>query len=301
VTLLEHSSFLLKIFYHGLIFLLWDSTLNSDMNKKMHNNNNALSAAVALFSPQENQNLNPSNLNPRTSAELSTQTTKIFGNRCKKKTVYQKAVRFGCFNVLKYAYQHDKGATWDVFPSVNAARFGRQDILQWIKDSNLLYSQNLLAHAAERGHFSLLIWLRANFPDLRGNAETAQFAARSADLDILQWIYNEKIGTFDRSGIIEGAASSGNLPMVKWLRSLDPPCPWDEIFLCRVIQARQFDMLKWAVEQNPPPPMTDLVFGDAVRSGRIEYMKFLRDLKPPCPWSEESCVDAARTGNLDTL
>ena len=69
------------------------------------------------------------------------------------------------------------------------------------------------------------------------------------------------------------AAQGGHLDVLKFLRGLDPPCPWDE----RTCAA-------------------------AAREGRLEALKFLRGQNPPCPWSRRYCrEDAAKDGHQHVL
>ena len=61
------------------------------------------------------------------------------------------------------------------------------------------------------------------------------------------------------------AAYGGSLEALKFLRSQDPPCPWDE------------NTCTWAA-----------------RGGHLEVLKFARGQDPPCPWIRSDCRAAAR-------
>ncbi len=67
-------------------------------------------------------------------------------------------------------------------------------------------------------------------------------------------------------------ASEGNLPLLKRLRSLNPPIPWSET-TCKA----------------------------AARKGHLHVLRYLRSCDPPCPWSEDVCNAAAGAGQLGTL
>ena len=58
----------------------------------------------------------------------------------------------------------------------------------------------------------------------------------------------------------EGAAREGHLNALKFLRGLDPPCPWSAS-TCSL----------------------------AARIGQLEALKWLRAQNPPCPWSRSAC------------
>ena len=51
------------------------------------------------------------------------------------------------------------------------------------------------------------------------------------------------------------AAEEGNLDILKWLRSQNPPCPWDEEVNVKAIEKGHTRVLKWACRQPDPPPL----------------------------------------------
>ena len=60
------------------------------------------------------------------------------------------------------------------------------------------------------------------------------------------------------------AVGGGDLDLLKFLRSKDPPCPWHE-WTCY-----------WAAEE-----------------GHLEVLKWSRSQDPPCPWSRLVCREEA--------
>ena len=58
------------------------------------------------------------------------------------------------------------------------------------------------------------------------------------------------------------AASNGQLETLQWMRSQDPPCPWDE-----------------------------RTCSEAARYGRLSTLQWLRSQDPPCPWDPDVCFD----------
>ncbi|WZN62967.1 hypothetical protein HKI87_06g45120 [Chloropicon roscoffensis] len=76
---------------------------------------------------------------------------------------------------------------------------------------------------------------------------------------------------FDRKAC-EGAAREGHLNALKFLRGLDPPCPWSASTCTRAAEGGHLDVLKWLRAQNPP-----------------------------CPWSSSACARAAEGGHLEVL
>ena len=68
----------------------------------------------------------------------------------------------------------------------------------------------------------------------------------------------------------EGAAREGHLNALKFLRGLDPPCPWD-----------------WRTSE------------DAAKGGHLDVLKWARSQDPPCTWIRVECIsEAMRHGHL---
>ena len=47
------------------------------------------------------------------------------------------------------------------------------------------------------------------------------------------------------------AAEGGHLDVLKWVRSQDPPCPWDEGTCQEAAEGGHLEVLKWLRAQNP--------------------------------------------------
>lgn len=55
------------------------------------------------------------------------------------------------------------------------------------------------------------------------------------------------------------SATHGNLHIIQWLRSQDPPCPWDEFTCEKAALGGHLETLKWLRSQDPPCGMNGLV------------------------------------------
>ena len=71
------------------------------------------------------------------------------------------------------------------------------------------------------------------------------------------------------SKLTNALIKNGQIETLKWLRSQDPPCPWDEN-ICTI----------------------------AAENGHIETLKWLRSQDPPCPWDENECLKFAKTQEI---
>ena len=60
--------------------------------------------------------------------------------------------------------------------------------------------------------------------------------------------------------------------MLKWLRSQDPPCPWNEETCANAVNSEHLHILKWLRSQNPP-----------------------------CPWNYEQCLKIAVSSSNEDM
>ena len=76
---------------------------------------------------------------------------------------------------------------------------------------------------------------------------------------------------------------------MKYLRGLDPPCPWDESTCDYAAREGHLEVLKWLRSQDPPCPWDWGTYDKAAWNGHLEILKWVRSQDPPCPWSRSAC------------
>ena len=95
-------------------------------------------------------------------------------------------------------------------------------------------------------------------------------AIENGHLNVLEWLMEKnlyRIRHFINSKIMAYAAFNCHLRAIQWLRSLNPPCPWDErACFC------------------------------ASSSGHLHVLQWLRSQDPPCPWDANACSNAGHDG-----
>ena len=89
------------------------------------------------------------------------------------------------------------------------------------------------------------------------------------------------------------AAEGGHLNVLKWVRSQDPPCPWDRGACSEAAKGGRLDVLKWARSQDPPCPWSVETCAFAAEVGHLDVLKWARSQDPPCPWSSYECREEA--------
>ena len=117
-----------------------------------------------------------------------------------------------------------------------------------------VYEGDLVNYAAFQGSVEILRWL-VEEKGWELNRETDWFVGQGGSVEVMEYLVDR--GHEFTSGAGCGVAKGGHLEALKFLRGLDPPCPWYDNTCC------------WAA-----------------REGHLEILKWLRDEDPPCPWSK---------------
>ena len=161
-----------------------------------------------------------------------------------------------------------------------------------------VYEGVLVNYAALQGSVEILRWLMEE-KRCELNEDTGLWAGQGGSVDILKHVRGKGY-EFDRWAC-KGAAQGGQLEALKFLRGLDPPCPWNEDTCAAAAEGGHLDVLKFARGQDPPCPWDEGTCAFAALGGHLDVLKFLRAQDPPCPWTDWTCSVVARGGHLDVL
>ncbi len=129
--------------------------------------------------------------------------------------------------------------------------------------------------ACRFGTLSVLKSITAEFSHWKPSNEDLAYVIVNGKLDELKWLTVNYDVMLNFCGEIEcnktffncfvdAACWSGQLHVVQWLRSQDPPCPWN-----------------------------DETCSSAAENGHIHILQWLRTQDPPCPWDESACLSEA--------
>ena len=138
-----------------------------------------------------------------------------------------------------------------------------------------VYECDLIHYAAFQGSVEILRWLmeekgweQNDEHEADHEAERVFWAARGGSIEVLEYLM-EWGYEFDED-TCTGAAREGQLEALKFLKGLDPPCPWGRSTSPYAAYGGHLDVLKWARSEDPP-----------------------------CPWSRAKCIaEAMRNGHL---
>ncbi len=231
---------------------------------------------------------------------------------------------FGCCGNIKqivWTLEYMKFDTMELI--IGALVGGRLDILEWMRFQNFIDKpamginyKFIISHC---GGLKSLEWFYSHYGAYQNlwDASTVSEAAEFGELDILKWLRKDKTGQttlfplsnnsicpWDETACAKACIENdynNNIEMLKWLRSQNPPCPWNGDVYSQAIVSNRLDILQWARSQNPPCPWSSRCCFWAVRKRRFNMLKWLRSQNPPCPWGVSVCREAASIGDLSTL
>ena len=149
-----------------------------------------------------------------------------------------------------------------------------------------VYEGNLVNYAALQGSVEILRWL-VEEKGWELNEHTGKWAGMGGSTEVLGYVRGK--GYEFNVMICARAARQGHLEALKFLRSLDPPCPWNWWTCASAALGGHLEVLKWARDQDPPCPWRETTCSDAARKGHLDVLKWVRDQDPPCPWIRRKC------------
>ena len=121
----------------------------------------------------------------------------------------------------------------------------------WERVKGTVYEGDLLNYAAFQGSVEIWRWMMEE-KGCKLNKYTGMWAGQGGSVEVLE--HMRKRGYKFATAACEGAAIGGHLEALKFLRGLDPPCPWNEETCLYAAQGGHLDVLKWLRSQDPPCP-----------------------------------------------
>ena len=193
--------------------------------------------------------------------------------------VMQAAARHGHLEILQYLRSGPSPAPWDYSVSFNAAP--HFDCLTWLltQDPPCPCHDDLPHQVALWGSLDSLMWLKAHAPNSSVHWRTTASAAAVCrnDLEMLQWLQAMDCPC-DHFCCIH-ASEAGNVSMLQWLCSQQPPCPWDGECTLKATAHGHLSTLRWLCAQDPPCPWASLwpCTHEAAERGNLAVLELLCD------------------------
>ena len=201
---------------------------------------------------------------------------------------------------FKERWERVKGAVYEGQLVNYAALHGSVEVLRWLHEEKGFELNDKTGWWAGLGG-SIEVFEHLSLRGYKSTKAACEGTAIGGHLEALKYLRGLDPPCPWDNNTCAWAAEGGHLEVLKWLRSQDPPCPWD-VYTCFVAAGGgHLDVLKWARSEDPPCPWDDGTCSAAAYGGHLEALKFARGQEPPCPWDEWTCTYAASEGHLEIL
>ncbi|EFA82158.1 hypothetical protein PPL_04578 [Heterostelium album PN500] len=192
-----------------------------------------------------------------------------------------KAPKSGDFKLFKFLLEqydrHEKAPAYaKVFDSV--AKYGRLEMLEW------LFSQypdghngsNMFVYAIENGHTHIVEYLLENHrylfqPKKEHYLKAAASSKSIGALDLFIRLY--RLGCQCSINVIDTAAASGNLEIIKWIHS-NTTIPFHRSTMNTAGRLSQFEVLKW-LHENRTEGCSENLIDLVVIKNDLQLIKYL--------------------------
>lgn len=190
--------------------------------------------------------------------------------------------------------------TWHVEVCKDAAKLGRCDVLEWVRQLNNLERKSLFEIAWTHGcnRTEVLQWcIKSGF---KCKEKHTRLLIRKGKYDILKWIY-ENGGRIAEDDIAYGILNfngpeTKRLEFLKYLHSIKYPLnPIGPDICADAAMLGQIEILKWAHENGLP--WDNRVCVTAANAGHLDILIWARERG--CPWNSCVLVQAEHTNHFE--
>lgn len=171
------------------------------------------------------------------------------------------------------------------------------NIVRWAYDKGFKLTSNVVISAALHGHLDILKWVK-NVDvngDCKWNAAVFSRAAGTGNIEMLQWLYDNKIPWNQCAP--SWAISSNHLSAVEWLREKGCDCryTWEA-----AIHNKSLDTLKWLY--NNEYPYDRLCYREAAYKGCLDILQWFDTIGITPDLDDNEIIRyAVEGGNMDVL
>lgn len=179
----------------------------------------------------------------------------------------------GEFDMMKEIYQNSENPVDEIFSD----------------------SVSAIHMAAAGNHFEIIKWLYHVNPEWQDIFVLTSLVINNR-LDILQWLYDQKIPFYNPNKMYKAATKHRNLEIIKWAfeRNFALPCN----VMGKASQRGNIEILQWAHEHQCP--YKKKIFQKIIEKGCLESLQWFKEHDYPCIYSGID-EDAAYHGHLHIL
>ena len=201
-------------------------------------------------------------------------------------------------NLDMLMFLHSCPVAWDV--QATFAAVSHPLCFRWLVSLGCpIDSDHIVAALAGAGQLDVLKWLRTlnNLPQLEWGPSAMRRAAQKGDLKMLQWLRSLDPPCGWNSSCFAAAAGVGGIGMLQWM--LAQGCPWSVSATNAAAMKGQLKALEWLRANGCP--WDAKCAAAAMKPLDLEIITWMRAQDPPCPWDATCTQAAARRGSLTKM
>ena len=182
--------------------------------------------------------------------------------------------------------------------ALESVYYGRKDILEKYlekKETLKLFTENPLLYynmAVRNMDICKKIYEEYKSYGSTNCGSIMNAAASTGNLELVKWIYTKGCPT---GCICDCAALHGHLKVLKWARK--KRAGWDTRTFYNAALNGHLEVLKYLCENGCPQDV--MICAGAATNGHLEVLKYLREQR--FLWNSETCASAASNGHLEVL
>ncbi|EFA81796.1 hypothetical protein PPL_05791 [Heterostelium album PN500] len=209
--------------------------------------------------------------------------------------------RHGNLPMLKWIKENSSDAFTD--KSINyAATNGHLEVVVWIcQNTTFECSLTTWSRAAEKGHLQVLEWIANNTTIPRFSFDAFEKAVGNGHLSVIEWLHKNNNQTIPyQSEVMDISAKSGDLNLLKWMYD-NIKLPFTKKAIKYLVNGNHMEALKWLYENGGIDCSGgSKLMKSAAKNGHIAILQWLNDnIQEEC--SYDSMVAPVLQGDLNTM
>lgn len=189
---------------------------------------------------------------------------------------------------------------------IKAAGSGHTHILNWLYKTRRTLSVDLVEQmyhaAAKGGHLAPLYWLNMTFDNVHFySPQLLESAALSGDLKIVRWFGQRTPPPPISPGFCFAAARAGHLHLLQWAYERHRHIFYGLSTTAGAALGGHLEILQWARTRAPPLEWGVCTAGGAAVEGHLHVLQWALEQTPPAPYTWTTLVRAARSGHLHVV
>jgi hypothetical protein len=215
----------------------------------------------------------------------------LISEGCEDQPVCGYAAAGGHLDIMTWSMDrhHATGGFEGVFKY--AAMGGHIHILKYLRERGYEWDERTPAYAAFGGQLPTMKWLAAQDPPCPSGSKTSQYAMQGGHVHVLNWLCDT--GKFTaRDLYFRYALRTGKLDTVKWMYKRFDIDIQNDAQVCDAVP--HIELLQWMRSHNPPCPWDEETCRLAVLEDNLQVLEWAR--ANGCPWDKTQCLKDASPG-----